>query len=177
MSKKGFIFYCAMLNCATNVQTEVVNIQDKNQFEMHVVQEQKTSVVKFYSPWCGVCKAIEDDFNSVSKDVRFKDIAFLQVNIEKLSDIAAQYNVRGVPTISYFVDGKHISHDVGVSDTDTFAAGLKERVAEVFHLSQDNGDMPTHSEVQEPATFLSYLSCWFNDTVSYIKNAVSSLFS
>ena len=62
----------------------------------------KKVVVKFSAPWCGPCKALTPMLEKVSGD--FLDIQFVEVNVDESPALAAQFNVRSIPTMVGFVN-------------------------------------------------------------------------
>jgi len=70
------------------------------------------SVVDFWAEWCGPCKILAPTFEELSNEV--KDINFYKLNVDESSDIAAQNEVQGIPTLIVFENGKEIRRIVGV---------------------------------------------------------------
>lgn len=62
-------------------------------------------VVDVYGTWCGPCKAYKPTFEKVSKMDEFKDIEFVEMDVDEHDEEAAKYNVRGVPA-TLFLDEK-----------------------------------------------------------------------
>tara|TARA_B110000208_G_scaffold39206_2_gene51943 strand:+ start:79 stop:573 length:495 start_codon:yes stop_codon:yes gene_type:complete len=64
--------------------------------------------IKFYAPWCGHCKNMENDWNEASTDSRIKseNIKFgsFDMTNQKNSEFAKKYNlqIKGFPTLKVF---------------------------------------------------------------------------
>jgi thioredoxin 1 len=53
-------------------------------------------IIKFSANWCGPCKAMAPEFESLSK--QYPSIAFVEVDIEKCPEIAEAFGVQSLPT-------------------------------------------------------------------------------
>jgi thioredoxin 1 len=59
-------------------------------------------IVDFWAPWCGPCRSFAPVFEKVSEDN--PDIVFAKVNTEDEQQIAAQFQIRSIPTLMIFRD-------------------------------------------------------------------------
>ncbi|WP_148413196.1 thioredoxin [Haloferax sp. KTX1] len=72
-------------------------------------------LVDFYADWCGPCKMLEP---TVKKLAQNTDAAVAKVDVDANQELAAQYQVRGVPTMVLFADGEAVEQLVGVRGYD-----------------------------------------------------------
>ena len=70
-----------------------------------------TILVDFYADWCGPCKMVSPIVDELSEDNN--DIAFRKVNVDEEANLAIRYNVRSIPTLILFKDGKEVDRVVG----------------------------------------------------------------
>jgi len=70
-------------------------------------------LVDFYATWCGPCKTMSPIIDDVAKQVRGK-AKVLKIDIDKNQQAAATYQVRGVPTLILFKNGKQVWKQSGV---------------------------------------------------------------
>lgn len=90
----------------------VMHVSDNN-FEQEVLKSGKPSLVDFWAPWCGPCKAIAPLLEELAKD--YKDrINIVKVNVDDNPKTAANYGVRGIPTLILIKDGKNLDTLVGL---------------------------------------------------------------
>ena len=75
-------------------------------------------LVKFYTPWCGHCKAIEEKWIDLARVVDGK-FHVAQVNCVKESKLCDKYNVDSYPTIKMFEPG--LSHPITVGGLDVYS--------------------------------------------------------
>lgn len=64
-------------------------------------------VIDFYADWCGPCKKLKPIFNELSHQYSGK-AKFGKVNIDHARTIGNKYNVKTLPTVILFKDGKEI---------------------------------------------------------------------
>jgi thioredoxin 1 len=70
-------------------------------------------LVDFYADWCGPCKMLEPTVESIAAET---DAAVAKVDVDANQQLAAQYQVQGVPTMLLFADGEPVERIVGVRD-------------------------------------------------------------
>ena len=72
-------------------------------------------LVDFYATWCGPCKAMSPIIDDVAKQVQGK-ARVLKIDVDKNPTAAASYQVKGVPTLILFKNGKQLWKQSGVVD-------------------------------------------------------------
>ena len=70
-------------------------------------------LVDFYATWCGPCKTMSPILDDVAKQVQGK-ARVIKVDVDKNQQAAATYQVRGVPTLILFKNGKQLWKQSGV---------------------------------------------------------------
>lgn len=64
-------------------------------------------VVGFWAPWCSPCTSFAPTFKEVAKE-RNGEVRFVKVDTEANQMLAAKYQIRSIPTIMVFKNGKRI---------------------------------------------------------------------
>ena len=59
--------------------------------------------LKFGADWCGPCRSLEPVLEELEK--QYKNITFIDVNVDLNADLAAEYAVRSVPYMFAIEDG------------------------------------------------------------------------
>ncbi|QJC34131.1 thioredoxin [Enterobacteriaceae endosymbiont of Donacia cinerea] len=90
----------------TNV---LINLNNEN-FQSEI-KKNDLVLVDFWAEWCNPCKMFSKVLEEVS--LKYKNIIFTKLNIEKYKIIAEQYNIRSIPTIILFKNGNIIDKIIG----------------------------------------------------------------
>lgn len=82
------------------------------EFENEVLKSELPVLVDFYATWCGPCKMVAPFVEELSDEMKGK-AKVVKVDIDQSDDIASQYNIRSVPTLMFFKDGKVVDQISG----------------------------------------------------------------
>lgn len=81
-------------------------------FTEKVLKNKKPAVVDFYADWCGPCKMLAPVIENVSKELLAK-AEFFKINVDENRSSSSEFEVRSIPTIIIFVNGKEKDRLVG----------------------------------------------------------------
>jgi thioredoxin 1 len=85
---------------------------DKSNFQQEVLDSAEPVVVDFWAEWCGPCKMIAPSLEEISTEMEGK-VKVVKLNIDENPELAAQYGVRSIPTLTMFKSGEVADMKVG----------------------------------------------------------------
>ena len=74
-------------------------------FEAEVLKSSTPVVVDFWAEWCGPCRQIAPALDEIAKEFSGK-VKIVKLNIDENPRTPETYNVRAIPTLIMFKDGK-----------------------------------------------------------------------
>jgi len=93
-------------------------------FEVEVLQSDKPTLVDFWAPWCGPCKAQAPILDAVSDELG-ATAKIVKLNVDENQQTSAHYGVMSIPTLIVFKDGKVTEQMVGLQQKEE----LKKKLA------------------------------------------------
>lgn len=100
---------------------------------------QELVIVYFTAEWCGPCKALGPIIDNVAGEYADKGVRLVKLDVDKSQFIAAQFQVRSVPTVYAMFQGQLVA-DLGQGRTESSLKGMLDQI-----LRQ----LPVASEAQE----------------------------
>ena len=78
-----------------------------------IISSSPTVLVDFYADWCGPCKMLVPILKDL-KDELGDAIKIVKIDVDKNQPLATKYQVRGVPTMILYKNGKQVWRQSGV---------------------------------------------------------------
>jgi|ERR1035437_149684 thioredoxin 1 len=78
-----------------------------------IIHDIRPVVVDFHALWCSPCKIQSPILNEVANELGDR-IRVIKIDVDQNSEIASRYNIKSVPTLIMFKNGKQIWRQSGV---------------------------------------------------------------
>jgi thioredoxin 1 len=78
-----------------------------------IINSDKPVLLDFFATWCGPCQMLAPVLKNV-KDSLGDRITIIKIDVDKNQELASKYQIRGVPTMMLFQNGKSLWRQSGV---------------------------------------------------------------
>ena len=94
-------------------------------YKKEVLDNPKTTVIKFQADFCGPCHQLTPIVDKISKEM--PEVNFVSMEIDQDgANTATEFGIRSIPQMYIMKNGKVISQKAGVSNYDNVKNWLKE---------------------------------------------------
>jgi len=81
-------------------ESSMATVELTNENLVDTINNNDFVIIDFWAPWCGPCQSFGPVYEEISE--KYDDIIFAKVNTQDQQDIAAQFNIRSIPTLMVF---------------------------------------------------------------------------
>lgn len=82
-----------------------------------IINSETPVLIDFFAHWCGPCKMLAPILKQVKEELG-ESIKIIKIDVDENQLLAAKYQVRGVPTMLLFKEGKQKWRQSGVLQKD-----------------------------------------------------------
>lgn len=142
-------------------------------------------VLRFSAEWCSVCQATKEPYRMLSECKDCTYVTFAQSNVDQYGTLAAQFNVKGLPTFVFLENGQEVHRIIGLDDIntfkDTFLADIKKyfspnaSLATSLDVMSTSTDLVSTSTAQETTSAASLVDRFIN-FLKYLYHQIGALF-
>ena len=90
-----------------------------------IINKDQPVLVDFFATWCGPCQTLSPILKQV-KDELGDSVSIVKIDVDKNQTIAAQFQVRGVPTMLLFKSGRQVWRQSGLLSKNDLISVIKQ---------------------------------------------------
>lgn len=133
------------------LQTNIVDLTIENFQEVLLGQdESKVILLDFWADWCEPCKQLAPILDSIAKDYS-EQLILAKVDCEKETDIAAQFQIRSIPTLIVFKGGQPVDGLAGAQPESVIREMLAKHLPKLGEAELDEAKQALTEENYEQA--------------------------
>ena len=106
---------------------QIAHLSDDS-FATEVEQGKGLVVVDFWAEWCGPCRAIAPVLEQLATSYAGK-LQIAKLNVDEHPRTPMKFNVRSIPTLLFFQNGKHVDTVVGALPKPALEARIQKHLA------------------------------------------------
>lgn len=107
--------------------SKTVHVTDDS-FAVEVEQHQGLAVVDFWATWCGPCRMIAPILDQLSEEFDGR-VKVTKLDVDANQKTATRFQVRSIPTLLFFKDGKLVDQVIGAVPKPALAAKFEQHAA------------------------------------------------
>lgn len=91
-----------------------------------LIHSDKPVLIDFFATWCGPCQMLGPVLKEV-KDQLGDSVSIIKIDVDKNQELAAMQQVRGVPTMMLFQNGKQLWRQSGLLSKEEIIKNILEK--------------------------------------------------
>ncbi|PJE41669.1 MAG: thioredoxin [Flavobacterium sp.] len=91
-----------------------------------LIHSDKPVLIDFFATWCGPCQMLGPVLKEV-KDQLGDRVSIIKIDVDKNQELAAMQQVRGVPTMMLFQNGKQLWRQSGLLSKEEIIKNILEK--------------------------------------------------
>jgi thioredoxin 2 len=113
-------------SCRANLPSlsEPIEMADAASFDAAAADSSLPLLVDFWAPWCGPCRMVAPELERVARANAGRYLV-VKVNTDVVTEVAARFTIRSIPTLALVFNGREIDRVTGVrpaSEIEAFVA-------------------------------------------------------
>ena len=97
-------------------------------FAQEVEQHMGLAIVDFWATWCGPCLMVAPILEQLAGEYNDK-VKVVKLDVDANQQTAMRFNVRSIPSILFFKDGRHVDTLVGAYPKPAFVQKIQQHLA------------------------------------------------
>ena len=93
-------------------------------FQKHIEKNDIPVVVDFWADWCGPCKMMAPQFERATRELE-PEVRFGKLDTDAAQGTAARFNIRSIPTLVLFRDGREVARQPGAMGANDIVSWIR----------------------------------------------------
>jgi len=106
------------------LQNKIINANASN-IDKIIENSDIPVIIDFWAPWCGPCKMFTPVFGAVAMEFPLKAL-FVKINTEAEQFLGSRFNIRSIPTLAVYKNGKEVHRMSGAMNKEQFSQFVRE---------------------------------------------------
>ncbi|HLD10768.1 MAG TPA: thioredoxin [Candidatus Nanoarchaeia archaeon] len=90
------------------------------------IKSKKVVIVDFWAKWCQPCNALSPILEEISNEL--EEIKFCKIDIDENKKLANEHNIKSIPCMIIFKEGKEINRIIGFSHKKELETTIKKMI-------------------------------------------------
>ncbi len=90
----------------------------------NLIKGEKPTLIDFYADWCAPCKTMSPILSKVKSKMGNR-ATIIKINVDKNKAISNKHNIRSIPTLILFKNGRQVWRKSGVVQAKEIVAALE----------------------------------------------------
>jgi len=108
------------------LDTKPIELNSDN-IQQHLEKNDIPVLIDFWAPWCGPCKVMGPNFEQASRSFKAR-VRFAKINTEDQQSLGGYFNIRSIPTLVLFKNGKELDRVSGALDANALISWVQSRL-------------------------------------------------
>lgn len=106
---------------------KLITVTDGN-FETVIEDTEGLALVDFWAAWCGPCRMVAPVIEQLATEFEGK-VRVGKLDVDANQQTAIRYNIRSIPSILFFKDGRHVDTVVGAVPKALLERKIQEHIS------------------------------------------------
>lgn len=119
---------CGKCQAALRFPDKPIEVEGAQLFDAAIGSVSVPVVVDFWAVWCGPCHMMAPEIDKVAQRSAGRALV-LKVDTDANPELSQRYQIRSIPTVALFIDGREATRAAGVQP----AANIEQLIARHAH--------------------------------------------